>query len=398
MKLTFAAGMPVAVAALCMPALAAAAEQAQFVIGSAAPADSEGWTVIDILILNGAADAQDIALPDRITGTVTSDTARTVVLERAPGEPASVSLPARGFAHARYRTMLPASGATAALISVPAWNTPSVALPASPNTPQIAQSAPSRPAPSAEPAATDEATAEGGLLRHISAHEPSFALFGTVKHNELLIQGSFKYRLLGSSRPALSGLQWQDGIYFAYTHKMVFNLASDSSIETDYRPELFYRSPAAGLGDSLHAGIDIGIMHESNGKAGPDSRSVNTVYVSPALLWDLGNDFNLKIAPRYSLLVGGRADNPDIKAYRGNAGLKVQIGQVDGLRLSATGRYNFSTDRGALTTEASYPLSRIFDSASGFYFFGQYFTGYGETLLDYNRSVSRLRFGFGIAR
>lgn len=392
MRLTFAAGMAAILTSVGMPALAAT-EPAQFVISNASAADSDGWTVIDVLILNSSADDQQIALPDRIAGTITSDTERPIQLERAPGEQASVALPARGFARTHYRAMV---HATAALISVPEWSTPNVALPASPAASvQQAQAAPPASPSVAEP--TYENPGEASLLRHISAHEPTFALFGNAKDSEILLQASFKYRVLGSSRPN-TPLGWQDGIYFAYTQKMYINLAADSSIETDYTPELFYRSPALSVNDAMQVGIDLGVGHESNGRAGVNSRSLNTVFVSPSVMWDLGGDYDLKLSPRYWLLIGGRAGNPDIKAYRGSTGLKAEFGQKDGLRLAATGRMNVSNGRGALIVEPSYPLSGVLDAVSGFYVFGQFFTGYGETLLDYNRRATRLRVGFGIAR
>lgn len=393
MRLTFTAGMAATLTAICMPAFAAA-EPAQFVISSASAADSDGWTVLDVLILNTGTDDQQITLPDRIAGTITSDTARPIQLERAPGEQASVALPARGFARTRYRVMVPA---TAALISVPEWNTPSVALPASPTAAPVQQARVEPAAPSSEAEPTYENPGEASLLRHISAHEPTFALFGNAKNSEILLQASFKYRVLGSSRPP-SSLGWQDGIYFAYTQKMYVNLAADSSIETDYTPELFYRTPPLALSDSMQVGIDLGVAHESNGRAGVNSRSLNTVFVSPSFMWDLGGNYDLKLSPRYWHLIGGRAGNPDIKAYRGSTGLKAEFGQKDGLRLAATGRMNVSNGRGALIIEPSFPLSGVLDAVSGFHMFGQFFTGYGETLLDYNRRATRLRVGFGIAR
>lgn len=391
MKLTFAAIVTAALTTVCMPALAAA-QPAQFVISSASAADSDGWTVIDVLILNTDTANQQIALPDRINGTITSDTEHPIQLERAPGEQAEISLPPRGFARTRYRAIVPA---TAALISVPEWSTPGVALPAHPVAARVQQAQAEPAASASEP--TYENPGEASLLRHISAHEPTFALFGNAKNSEILLQASFKYRVLGSSRPS-TPLGWQDGIYFAYTQKMYINLAADSSIETDYTPELFYRSPALSVNDAMQVGIDMGVGHESNGRAGVNSRSLNTVFVSPSVMWDLGGDYDLKLSPRYWLLIGGRAGNPDIKAYRGSTGLKAEFGQKDGLRLAATGRMNVSNGRGALIVEPSFPLSGVLDAVSGFYMFGQFFTGYGETLLDYNRSATRLRVGFGIAR
>lgn len=405
MKVVLAAGVTILLAAIGLPALAAA-QPVQFVISGTTSGDSDSGTTVELLLLNNENSDQSVALPEQIEGVLTSTTTRSIQLERAPGEQPAISLPARGFARTRYRAMMPAGSFQANdLISIPAWGTQQVAM-AAPSAVSPERQARVEPGQAAKPEiapeaaeASREGTIGESLLRNLSTHEPVYAVFGTTSQSEVKIQGSFKYRLFGSSRPPSPAHGWRDGLYFAFTQKMFWDLASDSSFrDVNYTPELFYRTPSISLADALEVGGEAGIQHESNGKAGPDSRSVNTIYVAPTAMWDLGNDYNLTVSPRVTMLVGGRADNPDIKSYRGITGLKFQIGQADGLRLSATGRYNFSTGRGAVLTELSYPLQRLFGGGPELYLFGQNFTGYGESLLDYNRRMTRVRFGLAVVR
>src|SRR3546814_4124934 len=105
----------------------------------------------------------------------------------------------------------------------------------------------------------------------------------------------------------------------------------------------------------------------------------------------LGDGYNLSLAPRRSFYVGDRSDNPDIRRYRGNTGLFMEVGEDEGLRLSTSTRFDFRSGKGAISADISYPLRRILGGGPDFYLFGQSFVGYGENLLDYNRRMSRLR-------
>src|SRR5690606_7997626 len=135
-----------------------------------------------------------------------------------------------------------------------------------------------------------------------------------------------------------------------------------------------------------------------NGKDGPDSRSINTFYIHPVVSTALGDAYRLSIGPSVAFYVGSLKDNPDIKRYRGNTGLLVEIDDADGLRLSTTTRYSFQSGRASFNAELSYPFDRIIDTSLNLYLFGQFFTGYGENLLDYNQRDTRLRAGFAIVR
>lgn len=121
------------------------------------------------------------------------------------------------------------------------------------------------------------------------------------------------------------------------------------------------------------------------------------MYIQPVATMPVGK-YTLSLGPRLSFYLGSLADNPDIKRYRGNTSLFAEIGRDDGLRLSTNSRFNFSSGKGAIDAELSYPFDRIINSSLNLYIFGQGFAGYGENLLDYNRKITRLRVGIGIVR
>lgn len=62
---------------------------------------------------------------------------------------------------------------------------------------------------------------------------------------------------------------------------------------------------------------------------------------------------------------------------------------------SLYGRSNFNIKilTGALQADYSYPLG-----SRGFYIYLQYFLGYGQSLIDYDRPVNRLGLGIALSR
>ena len=394
---------PFALAVALAPQAAIAAPR--FVIGGAERSEGSDTATVEVLLLNDGSAEEQVLLPPRVQGSIGGT---PLWLDRAPDAPDSVTIAPRGFARATYRFTPPAGLTGAALVSIPEWSTQTVAL----ARPQPAGTAP-EPVRTAALTATDGtplAAADGtaqsaveerfnGFFDNLSAYQPMYVAYGTAEDSELRVQVSFKYQVLGRTRKDPAFPTWSDGLYLGYTQKILWNLESDADFrDSNYMPELFFRTPALALGSNGAAGLQLGVLHESNGRSGGFSRSLNSVYVAPTAMWNLGNGYSVTAAPRLTFLFGGKAGNPDIRAYRGVTGLDFQIGKDDGLKLATHGRYNFSNGRGGLETELSYPLSEICGGGPEFYLFVQNFTGYGESLIDYDRKMTRLRFGIAITR
>lgn len=268
--------------------------------------------------------------------------------------------------------------------------------------PALASAAPV-PAPSTHLAssAIPSATPDSGnaYLGNLSAYAPIYAAYGPDTNSEARIQISFKYQLFGQAGDVGKGGPFINGLHFGYTQRLFWDLGADSSPfrNIDFMPELFFLQPAVDLGDGFALGGQVGLRHESNGRDGESSRSANTFYIQPAGTFDTG-DLTVSVGPRLFLYVGDREDNPDIRHFRGSTGLFFEIGQDDGFRLTANSRLNFSSGKGTIDGELSYPLDRIVDTGLNLYVFGQAFAGYGENLLDYDRRTTRLRAGFAIVR
>src|SRR3546814_5038579 len=95
---------------------------------------------------------------------------------------------------------------------------------------------------------------------------------------------------------------------------MFWDLGAESSPfrKIDYMPEVFYLLPAAPVREQIALGGQAGFRHESNGRDGLTSRSLNTLYIQPVATMPIGK-YTLSLGPRLSFYVGSLEDNPDIK-------------------------------------------------------------------------------------
>ena len=389
------------IAATMTAAPAWAQADVEILLSRADQRDGDGHVLVDVRLLNAGTAPQTIALPARMEAQLASaEGTRTVWIERAPQTASSVTIPPQGFVPVRYR--LAADAGTGGRLSVPGWSGQEIALAADAAQPGAAEpqreAAVSRPLPT--PPAADR-TVGNAFVGNLSAYEPIYAVYGPGTNTEARIQFSFKYQLFGSrARDEEQHPSLRDGLYFAYTQRMFWDLGADSLPfrNIDYQPEIFYLSPPVAGRNVATLSAQIGARHESNGRDGLDSRSLNSVYVAPMAAFSLGGDRRLTVAPRFWLYAGSLSDNPDIRRYRGNSSLFVEIGDADGVRISTTSRLNFGSGKGAIAADVSYPLRRIIGGGPDFYLFGQSFVGYGENLLDYNVRTTRFRIGVALVR
>lgn len=260
--------------------------------------------------------------------------------------------------------------------------------------------------PFVEIAATDESIDEdvgrNNFIDNFYAYEPLYFLFGTDPNNAKF-QISFKYRFVDDDSEFAQEHPWLSSFYVAYTQTSFWDLESESAPfrDTNFKPEVFYQFNDVRLpsfSDDVYFDFRFGYQHESNGQDGDDSRSLNIGYFEPAFHWNITDRYRLSVAPRVWTYVGGRAGNEDIRDFRGRSSLTATITQKDGFQLETYLRGNPGTGNGSLQLDLSYPISALSFLNLDFYAYGQFFTGYGESLLDYNRKDTRFRLGLGIVR
>lgn len=180
---------------------------------------------------------------------------------------------------------------------------------------------------------------------------------------------------------------------FAYTSRSYWQVYAHSAPfrEANHEPEILitWLSDWEFFGFNCIAG-QVGFSHQSNGKGDELSRGWNRVYGRFIFERD---DYFFSVKPWYRILERwDRDDNPDIEAFLGNFELDAGY-RGDFFSTSVMVRNNLRSDnRGALEMRFAFPLSR---NIRGYV---RYFNGYGDGLINYDRSTESIGIGVELAR
>lgn len=232
----------------------------------------------------------------------------------------------------------------------------------------------------------------------LSANEPLYFVIGGSGGTTARFQLSFKYRLFDSDSLPVEWFPPLSGLHFGYTQTSLWDLSSDSAPfrDTSYRPSFFWQGASLGKGlmpDLLRGGFE----HESNGKDGASSRSINILFAQPVWSTAFDDGRALIFAPKFYGYLD-KEDNPDLQRYRGYADWVFRYGHEDGWILTTQLRRG-TAGRGSAQIDLSYPLRRPLFARTGGYLHFQLFKGYGESLLDYAIDQDlQARVGFSIVR
>lgn len=265
----------------------------------------------------------------------------------------------------------------------------------------LAATATAPDAQSAPPAPARFSYAEAALQR-FQPYEPMYFVAGTDRPNARM-QFSFRYQIFNPEGPWASDVPFLAGFFLGYTQVSLWDLEGTSKpfTDTNYRPEFAWSKDQLEWLDIpgvAQTGLQFGIQHESNGRDGEDSRSINTFYLRPVLHFGDAKGFEAQIAPKVYAYLPDREDNPDIAEYRGNCDLRVSAGWSDGFEAAAIGRLGSGGGKGSIQIDLTYPLRALGDGNFDLYLQLQWFSGYGESLITYDQYSDALRIGIGFVR
>jgi len=190
--------------------------------------------------------------------------------------------------------------------------------------------------------------------------------------------------------------------YLSYTHRAFWQIYIQSSPfrESIYNPEGFVIFPISDKNSLFQLrSLKVAVAHQSNGQ--PDtssiplfhgynlSKSINYFYSTLRLQHEaLLADITLRVPFPGSTNL---SDNPDIMKYFGYTQLDFTRFYNEHM-FTLMLRGNVSSLKGAIEATYSYPLPK------NTYLYVKFFTGFMESLVDYDREVTKISIGFSFSR
>lgn len=326
-------------------------------------------------------------------------------------DPLRAKVPQGGFISRRYRIIVPtdALGLGVFELALPGLSTVRTAInitPSPPGTLERVQRNASSPlqeeSPQKTPAVADKAASILGrtFSGRLAAHEPTYFIYGSEKQ-AAKFQLSFKYKLADFGGDAAA--EKTNTLQFGYTQRSLWDLDASSSpfYDTSYMPEVFWEKltlpPSNHNGDFSWNGFQLGAKHESNGRDGIDSRSVNIAYLRTFFVVGPVNGWRLILLPKIFTHVGRLSENDNLEKYRGHGELRGVFGKKDGLWLEFSAMAGETFVHRSIQLDLSFPVRTRLVEMPVFLLF-QYFNGYGESLRSYDQKSESLRAGFSLVR
>lgn len=365
-----------------------------------------GLMAVTLVVPNDSSEAElAVDLPARLTLRARGvPSAPDIVLKPDASQPMQVRIKPGAFVRARYSGLLP-DGLVGNLVLEPV-DFEGSSLGISTAASGVAKpSAMEQPAPSENP--DDDAASMIGrsdrdtarFATAFSPYEPNYVSAGSNGPTNAKFQVSLKFRLFNPDTQT----PFLEKLYVAYSQTSIWAIGSSSKpfYDSSYRPSLFFLEDDVSLWPFRkwsRLGFQAGFEHESNGKDGTASRSIIIGYIRPTFALPFGDRYFVSVSPKiYGYLE--KEDNPDIPYYRGYSDVLVKVGETDGIQLATTLRKGTGQDPYNVQLDLSYPLKTATLGNLGGYLHLQYFNGYGESLIDYNRKVrSQFRIGLMITR
>lgn len=227
---------------------------------------------------------------------------------------------------------------------------------------------------------------------YFGLYKDNYFTVGTVLGSKPTRENSdVKFQISIAQRLTRSTLPWHTYLFLTFTQKTMWNVFQRSMPMRDmnFNPAIVWSKPF--FNKERYVGkLSLILEHESNGRDGTDSRSWNRITLAGSVLIDPW----IMVYGKFWIPIVDGENNRDILDYTGLYSHGVEIATPDrkfiwDLTLVKRRGWN-------LNFNTIFEFSWRFHKQSNQYLFVQYYNGYGENLLDYNKFHSRIRAGIVI--
>lgn len=184
-------------------------------------------------------------------------------------------------------------------------------------------------------------------------------------------------------------------ISFAYTQKSYWQTSANSMPfrENNYIPELFINIPFEG---KFLKNYKFSIIHQSNGEDGDKSVSWNRLYLQG--FYKINNLF---ISPKIWYVFNEDSSNNDTKItdFLGYGDLSISYKYGENVFKSTfKNNLKFKKNKASLLFEWTFPFPNSITNYDNIYGIVYGYTGYGESLFDYNKRNDKIGIGIALTR
>lgn len=227
---------------------------------------------------------------------------------------------------------------------------------------------------------------------HFGLYKDNYFVFGPPIGQKITkANTNVKFQISIAQRITNSTLPWGTYLYLFYSQKVFWEVLENSMPMSDLN-----FNPGIGLAKPLFVRnrfigkVFMLIEHESNGRDGAQSRSWNKISFGGNIMVDP----NIIVSGKFWIPIIDGGNNRDILNYCGIYQMGVQV-MSNNHRF--TGSVILSKRRGwNLNFNTTIEFAFRIWKRDNQYLFMQYYNGYGEGLLDYNKFHSQLRLGIVI--
>ena len=228
---------------------------------------------------------------------------------------------------------------------------------------------------------------------YFGLYKDNYFIFGPAVGQKITRQNTnVKFQISIAQKLTRSTLPWNTYLYLYYTQKVFWNILENSMPMTDlnFNPGIGLCKPLFTRGRFMGK-LTLQVEHESNGRDSIWSRSWNKVSLGANIIIDN----NLMVHGKVWIPIVDGVNNKDILKYSGIYQIGTSIlsnnrrwsGSVVLVKRKNWNPFNYNT-----ILELAFRLSHNQNQ----YLFMQYYNGYGEGLLEYNKFHSQLRVGIVI--